>query len=82
MPTPPVPPRVHRPTSRAGARTDGVTDWQLRHLEIVRSSRDTYLPAAMADDVRARVAAVLIGAPASAVISHRTAAGLWACRSR
>jgi hypothetical protein len=72
-----VPPRIHRPTSRAGARTDGVTDWQLRHLEIVRSSRDTYLPAAMADDVRARVAAVLIGAPNSAVISHRTAAALW-----
>ena len=77
MPTPPVPPRIHRPTDRAGARAAGVTDWQLRHLEVVRSSRDTYLPAAMADDVRARVAAVLLGAPPSAVISHLTAAALW-----
>jgi hypothetical protein len=77
VPTPPVPPRVHRPTDRAGARAAGVTEWQLRHLEVVRSSRDTYLPAAMVDDVHARVAAVLLGAPASAVISHVTAASLW-----
>ena len=54
-----------------------MTDWQLRHLEIVRSSRDTYLPAAMVDDVHARVAAVRLGAPGSAVVSHRTAAALW-----
>ncbi|TFV79219.1 DUF559 domain-containing protein [Blastococcus sp. CT_GayMR19] len=77
MPTPPVPPRIHRPTDRAGARAAGVTDWQLRHLEVVRSSRDTYLPAAMVDDVRARVAAVLLGAPPTAVVSHVTAAALW-----
>jgi hypothetical protein len=72
-----VPPRIHRPTDRAGARAAGVTDWQLRHLEIVRSSRDTYLPATMSGDVRARVTAVLLGAPASAVVSHVTAAALW-----
>ena len=77
MPTPPVPPRIDRPTDRVGARADGVTDWQLRHLEIVRSSRDTYLPAATADDVPTRVAAVLLGAPASALLSHRTAAAPW-----
>ncbi len=76
-PTPPVPPRIHRPTDRAGARADGVSDWQLRHLEVLRSSRNTYLPAAMADDVRARVEAVLLGAPPSAVVSHLTAASLW-----
>ncbi|SDO22225.1 endonuclease domain-containing protein [Geodermatophilus sp. DSM 45219] len=77
MPTPPVPPRVTRPTDRAGARADGVTDWQLRHLEVVRSSRNTYLPATTADDVGTRVTAVLLGAPPSAVISHRTAAWSW-----
>ena len=77
VPTPPVPPRIHRPTDRAGARAAGVTDWQLRHLEIVRSSRDTYVPASMSGDVRARVAAVLLGSPASAVVSHVTAAELW-----
>jgi hypothetical protein len=54
-----------------------VTGWQLRHLEIVRSSRDTYLPASMVGDVRSRVAAVLLGAPPSAVVSHVTAAALW-----
>src|SRR5688572_22438565 len=77
VPTPPVPPRIHRPTDRAGARAAGVTEWQLRHLDVVRSSRDTYLPAAMVHDVRARVAAVLLGAPPAAVISHLTAAALW-----
>jgi very-short-patch-repair endonuclease len=77
VPTPPVPPRIQQPTDRAGARTNGVSAWQLRHLEIVRTSRDTYLPRAQTDDVRARVAAVLLGAPASAVISHVTAASLW-----
>lgn len=54
-----------------------MTDWQLRHLEVVRSSRDTYLPATMAGDPHARVAAVLLGAPGSAVVSHLTAAALW-----
>lgn len=77
VPTPPVPPRIRRPTDRAGARADGVSAWQLRHLEIVRSSRDTYLPSAMAQDVHARVAAVLLGAPSTAIVSHRTAASLW-----
>jgi very-short-patch-repair endonuclease len=57
-----------------------VTDWQLRHLDIVRSSRNTYLPAAIADDIRARVTAVLLGAPPCAVISHLTAASLWGLR--
>ncbi|MGY1680325.1 endonuclease domain-containing protein [Geodermatophilus sp. SYSU D01176] len=77
MPTPRVPPPIRRPTDRAGARAEGVTDWQLRHLEVVRSSRNTYLPAATADDVRTRVTAVLLGAPAAALLSHRTAAALW-----
>ncbi|MGY1693056.1 DUF559 domain-containing protein [Geodermatophilus sp. SYSU D01105] len=77
MPPPRVPSRVLRPTDRRRARAEGVTDWHLRHREVLRSSRDTYLPRPVADDVRARVAAVLLGAPASAVVSHLTAAALW-----
>ncbi len=44
---------------------------------MVRTSRDTYLPRGGTGDVRQRVAAVLLGAPAGAVLSHRTAADLW-----
>ncbi|MCW2684042.1 MAG: hypothetical protein JWP33_1955 [Blastococcus sp.] len=54
-----------RPTDRAGARADGVSAWQLRHLEIVRGSHDTPLPRDQPDDVRARIAAVLLGVPAT-----------------
>ncbi|TFV60184.1 DUF559 domain-containing protein [Geodermatophilus sp. DF01-2] len=54
-----------------------MSDWHLRHRGVVRMSRDTYLPRASVDDVRSRVAAVLLGAPASAVVSHLTAASLW-----
>jgi hypothetical protein len=42
-----------------------------------RLSRDTYLPAALADDDDARLAAVLMTAPAGAVVSHLAAAALW-----
>jgi very-short-patch-repair endonuclease len=44
---------------------------------MLRLSRDTYLPLSMGDDVRARLAAVLLTAPPGAVASHRTAAALW-----
>jgi Protein of unknown function (DUF559) len=44
---------------------------------MLRLSRDTYLPVSMGDDVRARLAAVLLTAPPEAVASHRTAAALW-----
>ena len=77
MPTPPVPSRVSRPTSRRRARLEGITDWQLRHRDTLRSSRDTYLPVDQAGDLRQRIAAVLLGAPEQAVISHVTAAELW-----
>jgi hypothetical protein len=50
----------------------------LRHDEVVRTSRDTYLPRAASKQLRQRVAAVLMGAPANAVVSHSTAAALWA----
>lgn len=75
MPTPPVPPRVPGPLDRRGALALGITDWQLRHRDVVRSSRDTYLPRG-ADELR-RIRAVLLGAPEGAVVSHLTAARLW-----
>lgn len=77
MPTPPVPPRLRAPSDRRGALAAGVSDWQLRHREIVRSSRDTYLPQSAVDELRQRIHAVLLGAPPGAVISHLTAAALW-----
>ncbi len=77
VPTPPVPPRLRAPSDRRGALAKGVSDWQLRHREIVRSSRDTYLPQAEADEPRQRIRAVLLGAPPGAVVSHLTAAALW-----
>jgi Protein of unknown function (DUF559) len=76
VPTPPVPPRVRRPTDRRRARADGITGWQLRHREVLRTSRDTYLPLA-ATDLRSRIDAVLLGAPSTAVVSHVTAAAVW-----
>jgi hypothetical protein len=77
VPTPPVPARVRGPVDRRRARAEGITDWHLRHRDTIRSSRDTYLPRAQAADLHHRVAAVLLGAPAEAVVSHLTAAELW-----
>ena len=77
MPTPPVPPRVLRPTDRRGAAAAGISDWQLRHRDVVRMSRDTYLPRDALGELRPRVDAVLMGAPPTAVLSHGTAATLW-----
>jgi hypothetical protein len=59
------------------ARAGGITDEQLRHRDVVRLSRDTYLPRAVARDLPALVAAVLLTAPPGAVVSHVTAAALW-----
>jgi hypothetical protein len=75
MPTPPVPPRVHGPLDRRGALAAGITDWHLRHSDVRRSSRDTYLPR-VSDELQ-RIRAVLLGAPEGAVLSHLTAARLW-----
>ena len=77
VPRHPAPSPLCRPSTRAGARAAGVTDWQLRHPDVVRLSRDTYLPRADAADLRTRVPAVLMTAPADAVISHQTAAAVW-----
>ncbi|SDX85439.1 Protein of unknown function [Geodermatophilus africanus] len=59
------------------AREAGITDRQLQHPAVVRLSRDTYLPRAVAGEPTARLAAVLLTAPPGAVVSHATAAGLW-----
>jgi very-short-patch-repair endonuclease len=59
------------------ARAAGITDRQLQHPGIQRLSRDTYLPRVVAGDLRQRLAAVLLTAPAGAVLSHATAAALW-----
>jgi very-short-patch-repair endonuclease len=55
----------------------GIPEKQLRRRDVVRLSRDTYLPAAVAGDLRARIAAVSLTAPDGAVVSHQSAAALW-----
>jgi very-short-patch-repair endonuclease len=59
------------------AQAAGLSDRQLRHPAVARLSRDTYLPRALSRDPSHRVAAVLLTAPAGAVLSHLTAAVLW-----
>jgi hypothetical protein len=54
-----------------------LSDWQLRHRDITRLSRDTYLAAADAASLRTRLPAILLTAPQGAVISHHTAAAMW-----
>ena len=70
-----MPSRVRRPTNRRRALDDGISDWHLRHRDVVRTSRDTYLPSGL--PLRRRIEGVLLGAPASSVVSHLTAAALW-----
>ncbi|MCW2742673.1 MAG: hypothetical protein JWR45_3095 [Blastococcus sp.] len=77
MPRRPAPSRLRLPSTREDAARAGVTDWQLRHRDVARLSRDTYLPASELVDLRRRSAAVLLTAPPGAVLSHHTAAALW-----
>ncbi|RBY82767.1 DUF559 domain-containing protein [Blastococcus sp. TF02A-26] len=77
MPSRPPRLRIHGPTTRSAVLAEGFGERALRHPGLRRLSRDTYLPRALADDVDARVAAVLLTAPGDAVASHRTAAELW-----
>ncbi|MGY1669554.1 DUF559 domain-containing protein [Geodermatophilus sp. SYSU D00710] len=77
MPTRRVRSRLTGPATRAQALDAGVRDWQLRHADVERLSRDTYLPRALSGEVRSRLAAVLLTAPPGAVASHATAAVLW-----
>jgi very-short-patch-repair endonuclease len=55
----------------------GVSSKQLRRPDVVRLSRDTFLPRALSGDFRVRTAAVLLTAPERAVVSHLSAAALW-----
>jgi len=55
----------------------GVSDRGLRHADVVRLSRDTYLPRDHAADLRTRLPAVLLTAPPGTVVSHLSAAALW-----
>ena len=59
------------------AREAGINDRTLGGKDVVRLSRDTYLPKVHADDAAVRIAAVLLSAPPGAVLSHATAAQLW-----
>ncbi|WNV74505.1 hypothetical protein [Geodermatophilus sp. DSM 44513] len=68
--------RLTGPATRTMARAAGVTDRQLQHPGVLRLSRDTYLPRAVAGEATARLAAVLLTAPPGAVVSHVSAAGL------
>jgi hypothetical protein len=72
-----APSRLGRPLTRPAALAEGISDWQLRHPEVVRLSRDTYLPRRDEADLRSRLPAILMTAPTGAVISHQTAAALW-----
>ena len=77
MPRRPITTRLTGPVTRSGALQNGVTEEALRRSDVVRLSRDTYLPRDMADNLGARVTAVLMTAPDGAVVSHLTAAFLW-----
>ncbi|MGY1801809.1 endonuclease domain-containing protein [Blastococcus sp. SYSU D00922] len=69
--------RLTGPVTRSAARAAGMDDRQLREGGFVRLSRDTYVPRSLAEDVDARLAAVLMTAPAGSVASHRAAAAMW-----
>ena len=77
MPRRPVPSRLKGPTTRSRAVVGGLSDWDLRHRDVVRLSRDTYLPRDEAAGLASRLPAILLTAPQGAVVSHHTAAALW-----
>lgn len=77
MPRRPAPSRLTAPTTRRSAASAGLTDWDLRHRDVARLSRDTYLPRADAAALRERLSAILMTAAPGAVVSHHTAAAMW-----
>jgi very-short-patch-repair endonuclease len=77
VPSRPVRSRLRGPATRSGAAAAGISGWQLRHGDVVRLSRDTYVPRSAVGDLRTRICAVLLGAPPAAVVSHSTAAAVW-----
>jgi very-short-patch-repair endonuclease len=77
VPSRPVRSRLTAPVTRTAAAASGISEWQLRHRDVVRLSRDTYVPRALVRELPVRIAAVLLTAPSNAVVSHLTAAALW-----
>lgn len=77
MPARRVRSRLTGPATAALARDAGLTDRDLRSRDVVRLSRDTFLPRSLAGESAARMAAVLLNAPERAVLSHLTAATVW-----
>jgi very-short-patch-repair endonuclease len=69
--------RITGPTTRSGIRAAGLSVRELRHPQVARLSRDTYLPRALRGELAGRLAAVLLTAPPGAVISHLSAADVW-----
>ena len=66
------------PATRSAVRASGLNERELRHPDVVRLSRDTYLPRALKGELAARLAAVVLTAPPDAVVSHLSAADVWA----
>ncbi|SNS87834.1 Protein of unknown function [Geodermatophilus pulveris] len=71
------PSKITGPTTRSHLREAGLAERELRHPQVTRLSRDTDLPRSLAGDLRVRFAAVLLTAPAGAVLSHLSAADVW-----
>ena len=69
--------RITGPATRSDLRASGLNERELRHPDVVRLSRDTYLPRALSGELTTRLAAVLLTAPPGAVVSHLSAADVW-----
>jgi hypothetical protein len=69
--------RITGPARRSDVRASGLSERELRHPDVVRLSRDTYLPRALRGELTSRLAAVLLTAPPGAVVSHLSAADVW-----
>ena len=70
--------RITGPARRSDVRASGLNERELRHPDVVRLSRDTYLPRALRGELTSRLAAVLLTSPPGAVVSHLSAADVWA----
>ena len=69
--------RITGPATRSDVRAAGLSVRELRHPDVVRLSRDAYLPRALRGDLASRLAVVLLTSPPGAVISHLSAADVW-----
>jgi hypothetical protein len=69
--------RITGPARRAVVRAAGLNERELRHPDVARLSRDTYLPRVLRGELTSRLAAVLLTGPPGAVISHLSAADVW-----